>query len=68
MSRLKWFFMSKYKKLLYTMDCQYSNKGGLWVYTKKNTFRLNFESMKIEKMTYTQIKLPTIVVDLGEEK
>ena len=67
MSRLKWFFMSKYKKLLYAIDCQYSNKGGLWVYTKKHTFRLDFKSMKIEKMVWNEIQLPTVEIEIGEK-
>ena len=66
MSRLKWFFMSKYKKLLYAIDCQYSNKGGLWLYTKKHTFRLDFQDMKIQKMVWNEIQLPT--VEIGETK
>jgi hypothetical protein len=65
MSRLKWFFMSKYKKLLYAIDCQYSNKGGLWLYTKKHTFRLDFKSMKIEKMVWNEIQLPTVEIERG---
>lgn len=67
MSRLKWFFMSKYKKLLYAIDCQYSNKGGLWLYTKKHTFRLDFKSMKIEKMVWNEIQLPTVEIEIGGE-
>lgn len=48
MNGFKWFFMSMYKKLLYSMDVQYSNKGGLWIYTDNYAFRLDFKNMKIE--------------------
>lgn len=48
MNKIKWFFTSKYKKLLKHMDTQYTNKGGLWVHTDKYTFRLDFEKMEIE--------------------
>ena len=67
MNKFKWFFMSKYKKLLYAIDCQYSNKGGLWLYTKKHTFRLDFKSMKIEKMVWNEIQLPTVEIEIGGE-
>ena len=67
MNKFKWFFMSKYKKLLYAIDCQYSNKGGLWLYTKKHTFRLDFKSMKIEKMVWNEIQLPAVEIELGEK-
>lgn len=48
MSWIKWLFTSKYKKLLAYMDSQFSNKGGLWIHTDKNSFRLDFQNMKIE--------------------
>ena len=67
MNKLKWFFMSKYKKLLYAIDTQYSNKGGLWLYTKRHTFRFDFQDMKIQKMVWNEVQLPTVEIDLGEE-
>ena len=48
MNRLKWFFMSKYKKFLYAIEVQYHNRGGLWVYTDNYTIRFDFGDMKIE--------------------
>jgi hypothetical protein len=54
--------------LLYAIDTQYSNEGGLWIYTKKHTFRLDFKSMKIEKMDWNEVQLPTIEIEIGEEK
>ena len=54
MKWIKWLFTSKYKKLLAYIDAQFSNKGGLWIHTDKNSFRLDFENMKIEHVMYTE--------------
>jgi hypothetical protein len=48
MSWLKWLFTSKYKKALKNFETQYNNKGGLWIETDNYTFRLDFDTMKIE--------------------
>ena len=48
MNWLKWLFTSKYKKALKTFETQYKNKGGLWIKTDNYTFRLDFDTMKIE--------------------
>lgn len=50
MSKIKWFFTSKYKKLLKHIETQYNNKGGLWIHTDKYVFRLDFKTMTIELM------------------
>ena len=48
MNWLKWLFTSKYKKALKNFETQYKNKGGLWIETEHYTFRLDFDTMKIE--------------------
>jgi hypothetical protein len=48
MNWLKWLFTSKYKKALKNFETQYKNKGGLWIETDNYTFRLDFDTMKIE--------------------
>ena len=54
MNRLKWFFMSKYKKALKQIETQYKNKGGLWIETDNYIFRLDFKNMKIELVAETE--------------
>ena len=48
LDKIKWLFTSKYKKALKNFETQYKNKGGLWVNTERYTFRLDFDTMKIE--------------------
>lgn len=48
MNIIKWFFMSKYKKVQHALQTQYHNKGGLWVETDRYWFRFDFKNMTIE--------------------
>lgn len=45
MNRFKWFFMTKWKKFLYSIPICHSNKLRLHI---GNGYILNFKTMKIE--------------------
>lgn len=45
MNRIKWIFMSKYQKLIYSINCTKSNKQRLHL---ENGMILNFENNTIE--------------------
>ena len=56
MNRLKWFFMSKYKKLLYAIKCAKSNEQRLHLengvtldFTKKPRLKWHIEEISIAK-------------------
>lgn len=48
MNMIKWLFMSKYRKLEYTMNVLYQNKQALHF----AGFRFDFDKMTIEKTNF----------------
>lgn len=56
MNRIKWFFMSKHKKLLYNIECAYANKQRLHL---KNGIVLDFTEDKAKLKDYEEIGTPS---------
>lgn len=55
MNMIKWFFMSKYKKLLYRIECAYENKERLFL---RNGVVLDFSEDKDLLADYETIGTP----------
>lgn len=55
MTRIKWFFMSKYKRLLYNIECAFDNKQRLHL---KNGIVLDFTYDEAKLKDYEEIGTP----------
>ena len=55
MTKIKWFLMSKYKRLLYNIECAHDNKQRLHL---KNVIILDFTKDKATLRDYEEIGTP----------